>query len=126
METNKQWQAREMRRTIAVKTYSYFDNARNFSEGIAGKSAYLLEQLEWIASGNYGAGECFVLQAILRRCEGTRQNVAAQVGQWLLTCMYGKPIRWCALSAKAQRSVSSAVRSWLRCKRKEFGQILEK
>ena len=88
----------------------YYDNVRDFSDYL--ENTDILEQIEWIENGTYGAGACFFLQHILNRIT-KRMNREAAIGQAVLRIFYGAPFGyWRKLAEKAKTDFSEAVRKW--------------
>lgn len=121
METNRQYQQRELRSFLSQKN-RYFDTVKEFSENL--EDMDILEQIEWIENGSYGAGACFALQNTLRLLT-PRMNTRAHIGGTVLHAFYGAPFTgWKKLSPKAQEKVNSAVDAWMK-QEHNFGQTLE-
>lgn len=99
----------------------FFDTVKEFSQSL--EEMDILEQIEWIENGSYGAGACFALQNTLRGIT-KRMNGKAHVGHTILHAFYGAPFTgWKRLSPKAQKSFDAAVEKWMK-KKHHFAQDL--
>ena len=88
----------------------FFDHVKDFSDNL--ETMDVLEQIEWIENGSYGAGACLAMQKTLKGIT-PRANAEARIGQTVLHALYGKPFPyWKKLSTKAQNNVSKAVKKW--------------
>ena len=111
METEKEYQLREWRSFINQK-YQYFDTVKEFDESLGNMD--ILEQIEWIESGSYGAGACLELQRVLSLLT-KRNNSIAHIGNVVLHAFYGKPFRyWNKLSQQNKDRMNEAVKTWLK------------
>jgi hypothetical protein len=120
-ESYKDYQQREMRAFLNQKN-RYFDTVSEFAEALDDMD--ILEQIEWIENGSYGAGACFALQNTLKnitpRCNGN-----ARIGLTVLHAFYGCPFRyWNKLPANVQDKMNDAVTKW-REQEHSFAQELE-
>jgi hypothetical protein len=126
---NREYQLNEIERCnreLADSKRGFFDTVAEFADHMASADkGWISEQIDWIANGSYGAGQCFELQRRIAAC-GPRSNVAACVGKFVLACLYGNEKRdlWNKLDSKTQAKFDGCVKAWLVGK-KEFGQTLE-
>ena len=119
--TNQEYQKRELISFLNQKN-KYFDTVKEFSESL--EQMDILEQIEWIENGSYGAGACFALQNTLNRIT-PRMNAEAHTGQTILHAFYGCRFPyWQKLSDKAKKDFSTAVQKWMKRKH-QWAQILE-
>jgi succinylarginine dihydrolase len=124
--TNKEYQENELKR-FRNEQSAYYDNLNDFiayHDGI--KKADVVETLEWIENGSYGAGACFQLQKVFNYVkDNNRVNKAMHIGNVLLKCLYGADFKnWNKLPVDMQKAFNSGVEKWLKSK-KTFAQILE-
>ena len=110
MMTEREYQMNEWMRFVNSK-YSSFDTVKEFNDWILNSD--ILEQLEWIENGSFGAGACLELQRTYAGLTN-RMNKRAQIGRVLLHALYGKPFnKWNKLSKQAQDKLNAAVDTWL-------------
>lgn len=110
MDDNKKYQRRELEGFLNQKN-CYFDNIKDFTESLDNMD--ILEQIEWIENGSYGAGACFALQLRLKQLT-PRMNRLANIGSVVLHAFYGRPFRyWHKLPSRTQLKINIAVASWL-------------
>ncbi len=106
-----QYKAAELARFDGMKN-TYFDTVADFAEWLDNTSN-LVEQIEWMENGSYGAGVCFALQ----RAEASlnsRTNDTARIGQVVLKAMYGAPFKhWHKLPQDTQDRLNQTVNDWL-------------
>jgi len=87
METNKEYQKRELMNFLNQKN-RYFDTVKECSANL--EDMDILQQIEWIENGSYGAGACFALQMFSRpEYLKTKRNKRAHVGYIVLHAFYG-------------------------------------
>ena len=109
--TEKKYQQRELRQFYNQK-FSFFDTVKEFSDAL--EEMDILEQVEWIENGSYGAGACLALQVALKSIT-PRCNAVARIGSVVLQALYGAPFRnWKKLSQQAQTKATEAVSEWLK------------
>jgi hypothetical protein len=109
----KTYQQNELKRFYA-QVNGYHENAKDFSEWI--ENSNILEQIEWIENGSYGAGSCLAMQQVLKRIT-PRMNATAHIGQIVLRCFHGAPFKnWKGLSKKAQDKMTKSVDKWMKRK----------
>lgn len=121
MENNREYQQREWKSFINQK-HRYFDTVKEFSDSL--EQMDILEQIEWIENGSYGAGACFALQNTINRLT-PRMNKDAAIGSIILHAFYGKPFKyWNKLSRVAQDNMNKSIENWME-KERNFTQILE-
>jgi hypothetical protein len=119
--TNQQYQQNELKRFYAKKT-AYYDNVKDFAEWL--DNTDILQQIEWIENGTYGAGECFYLQRVLNGIT-PRCNAMARIGGAVLSIFYGKDFRyWNKLTKEVQAKMTAAVTAWMR-QEHNFADTLE-
>lgn len=118
---NAEYQKKELT-DFANQKNRYFDTVADFVEHWGDSTAQeLLEQLEWIENGSYGAGACFALQVVLNSLN-KRTNNNARIGQVFLKCLYGTEFKqWNKLPATMQENLNKAVKQWL-TQEKNFAQ----
>ncbi len=110
---NKEYQHMELKRFYAQKD-KYFDTVKEFSDDL--ESMDILEQIEWIENGTYGAGACFAMQKTLKNLT-PRMNHKAHVGGICLHTFYGKQFPyWQKLSDAAKEKINQAVAEWMKQK----------
>jgi hypothetical protein len=119
MLSEKEYQRKELMMFIN-QTNCYFDSIAEFVESLENQD--ILEQLDWIENGSYGAGACFALQitynGITKRC-----NANARIGGVLLKALYGNNFRaWKKLPKDLQDAINNAITTWLN-QPKNFAQI---
>src|SRR3972149_9189562 len=120
---NAEYQKKELT-NFANQKNRYFDTVADCVEHWGDSTTEeLLEQLEWVENGSYGAGACFALQATLKSLN-KRTNNNARIGQVFLKCLYGADFRyWNKLPATMQFNINKAVETWL-AQEKNFAQEL--
>ena len=107
----KEYQLKEMRSFLEQKN-RYFDTVAEFAENLDGMD--ILEQIEWIENGSYGAGACFALQNTLKNIT-PRSNAKTRIGGTVLHAFYGCPFRyWNKLPANIQDKVNAAIETWIK------------
>ena len=125
--TDREYQSNELRRfhaEMADKERCFFGSVSEFADSLTERD-WILEQLEWIENGSYGAGACFALQRVANSLN-KRTNDEARVGGFLLSCLYGCEFRhWHRLPAAVQANVGWAVRRWIRRKRNWAATLAE-
>jgi len=90
---------------------AYFDSVSEFDEAL--QNMDVLEQIDWIEKGSYGAGACLSLQKALNSLNN-RTNNKARIGNVVLHAFYGKPFRyWNKLSYCTQCRLNAAITTWL-------------
>lgn len=104
----KKWQAMELH-LFNNKSNTFFDSVKEYEKDMSAK--WMLQQLEWIENGSYGAGACFALQ---RAIESKRGNVIARVGQVFIRATYGDRLNWHKLSKNIQNNMTAIVKQWLK------------
>ena len=118
--TDREFQMNELTR-FAVQNSAYFDSISEFDKSLLDMD--ILEQIDWIENGSYGAGACFALQRALKN-SGARTNKQARIGAVVLHAFYGKPfVGWKKLSKAAQAKMNKAVNDWL-SQAHEFAALL--
>lgn len=111
MQSEREYQQREMRDFLNQKN-RYFDTVSEFAENL--DQMDILEQIEWIENGSYGAGACFALQNTLRNIT-PRMNAKMHIGNTVLHAFYGCPFRyWNKLPANVQDKVNAAIETWMK------------
>lgn len=121
MENNKEYQKHELVNFVNQK-HSYFDTVKEFSDNL--EDMDILEQINWIENGSYGAGACFALQNTLNHIS-KRMNANSHIGSIVLHVFYGKHFRyWGKLSDKAKKAIDEAVIAWIN-QEHNFASILE-
>lgn len=111
METREEWLARKLRNYL-LKSYPYFSSIKEFEESLRDRN-WILEQIEWIENGTYGAGACHHLLQALEGLNG-RTNNTVQIGKVVLRAFYGAEfLKWDRLSKKVQGNMNWAVNKWL-------------
>jgi hypothetical protein len=108
--TEQEYQNYELR-LFTAQQYTFFDTVEEFSKTLEDPE-WLLQQMDWLENGSYGAGACLELQRVLRYL-GARHNRTANLGQVLLHALYGAPFKnWAKLSDKAKAACNWAVEKW--------------
>jgi len=121
MLSEKEYQQRELRQFYNQKC-CFFDTVKEFSDSL--EEMDILEQVEWIENGSYGAGACLALQAALNGIT-PRCNAVSRIGSVVLQAFYGAPFRyWKKLSQQAQTKTTEAVSEWLK-QSHNFGMTLK-
>ena len=105
----------------------FFDTVKKFNDGYEGNTEYLIEQIEGIEQGIYGAGPCLALQRTwLYVQNNNRVNKRAHIGQHLLRVLWGCRFPyWNKLSSELQSELNQAVDIWMQSK-KEWALTLDK
>lgn len=120
-ETKKEYQKRKLSNFLNQK-HKYFDTVKEFSANL--EDMDILQQIEWIENGSYGAGAYFALQNKLKRIT-PRMDARASIGQIALHAFYGCPFRyWGKLSDTAKDKMNVAVDKWM-LQKHEWAQKLE-
>jgi hypothetical protein len=91
--------------------HRFFDTVSEFAQDL--EQTNILEQIEWIENGSYGAGACFALQLAFASLT-KRTNNRARIGSVVLHALYGAPFTaWHKLPTNVQDSLNTAIDSWL-------------
>jgi len=110
MLDKKAYQQHELTNFMNPK-HAFHDSVKDFSGYL--ENMNILEQIEWIENGSYGAGACYALQDALNHCN-KRTNTRARIGQVVLHAFYGaRFLKWNKLSPDAQNKINEAVDVWL-------------
>jgi len=111
----KRYQERELHQ-FTTDQRGYHDTAREFSDSIAEAGReWVEEQINWIASGDYGVGACLALQrARSWGEESKRRNTEAAVGRVVIKAMAGREYAWGRLTDGARDVLSASVSAWLK------------
>jgi hypothetical protein len=92
--------------------HPYFDKIKDFDTDL--QNMDILEQIEWIENGSYGAGACIALKNTLESLTN-RMNKNARIGNVILHVFYGAPFRyWNKLSSATQAQINDAISTWLK------------
>lgn len=130
MTTQNDYQQAELRRhdNEMSRRGGYFANVAEFDASMKTTSTgWIKEQTSWIINGSYGAGACFAFQRAARNMSA-RCNREAIVGQFILSCLYGrtwKSADWHKLSARTRREITKAARWFIGLKAPKWAQVLE-
>jgi len=112
METNQEYQSRELR-DFARTNRPFFDSVAEFAARL--ETMDIPEQAEWVADGSFGAGASFALQrAISMARDNPRMNGKALVGQVLLKAFYGADFpHWRKLPVSIRETLDSIAEDFL-------------
>jgi hypothetical protein len=123
METNKEWQARELR-DFARTNRPFFTSVAEFAAAL--ENMDIPEQSAWVADGSFGAGASFALQrAIVAAGANPRRNGRALVGAVLLKAFYNADFpHWRKLPAGVRATLDAIAADFL-ANPPAFGQVWE-